>query len=76
LLADRGYDVNKLIELAKSTGIEVVIPPKRNLKGVFAGWADASAKSGSEENENQHAISHFQPGKTALHAIQRQYEWE
>ena len=31
-MADRGYDVNKLIEPAKSRGTEVVIPPKRNRK--------------------------------------------
>jgi transposase len=30
LLADRGYDVNALIELAKSMGMEIVIPPKKN----------------------------------------------
>jgi len=29
-LADKGYDVNKLIQLAKSMGMEIVIPPKRN----------------------------------------------
>jgi len=32
LLADRGYDVNTLIELAQSVGMEIVIPPKRNRK--------------------------------------------
>jgi transposase len=32
LLADRGYDVTTLIELAKSMGMEIVIPPKRNRK--------------------------------------------
>ena len=32
LLADRGYDVNKLIELARSIGMEIVIPPKKNRK--------------------------------------------
>jgi len=30
LLADRGYDVNVLIELARSLGMEIVIPPKKN----------------------------------------------
>jgi len=30
LLADRGYDVNTLIELARSMGMEIVIPPKKN----------------------------------------------
>ena len=30
LLADRGYDTNKLIELAHSMGMEIVIPPKKN----------------------------------------------
>jgi transposase len=30
LLADRGYDVNALIEMAKAAGMEVVIPPKKN----------------------------------------------
>jgi transposase len=30
LLADRGYDVNSLIELARSIGMEIVIPPKKN----------------------------------------------
>ena len=29
-LADRGYDVNKLIEVAKAAGMEIVIPPKKN----------------------------------------------
>ena len=32
LLADRGYDVNTLIELAQSMGMEIVIPPKKNRK--------------------------------------------
>ena len=32
LLADRGYDVNTLIALARSMGMEIVIPPKRNRK--------------------------------------------
>jgi transposase len=32
LLADRAYDVNAIIELAKSMGMEVVIPPKKNRK--------------------------------------------
>ncbi len=30
LLADRGYDVNVIIELARSMGMEIVIPPKKN----------------------------------------------
>ena len=30
LLADRGYEVNKIIEKAQSMGMEVVIPPKKN----------------------------------------------
>jgi len=30
LLADRGYDSNKIIEQAVSQGMNVVIPPKRN----------------------------------------------
>jgi transposase len=32
LLADRGYDVNTIIEHAKSIGMEVVIPPKKSRK--------------------------------------------
>ena len=32
LLADRGYDTNALLELAKAKGIEAVIPSKRNRK--------------------------------------------
>ena len=32
LLADKGYDVNEIIALARSTGMEIVIPPKRNRK--------------------------------------------
>lgn len=32
LLADRGYDVNTIIELASSLGMEIVIPPKKNRK--------------------------------------------
>ena len=32
LLADRGYDVNTIIDLARSMGMEVVIPPKKNRK--------------------------------------------
>ena len=32
LLADRGYDVNKIIDLAREAGIEVCIPPKKNRK--------------------------------------------
>ena len=30
LLADRGYDTNAIIELARSMGTEIVIPPKKN----------------------------------------------
>lgn len=30
LLADRGYDVNSIIEAAASVHMEVVIPPKKN----------------------------------------------
>jgi len=30
LLADKGYDANKIIEQAQSNGMEVVIPPKSN----------------------------------------------
>lgn len=32
LLADRGYDVNAIIDLARSLGMEIVIPPKKNRK--------------------------------------------
>ena len=32
LLADRGYDTNKIEEQAHETGMEVVIPPKKNRK--------------------------------------------
>ena len=32
LLADRGYDTNEIIALARGTGIEAVIPPKKNRK--------------------------------------------
>ena len=32
LLADRGYDVNTIIEQARSMGMEIVIPPKKNRK--------------------------------------------
>jgi transposase len=32
LLADRAYDTNKIIELAASKEMEVVIPPKKNRK--------------------------------------------
>ncbi|OUD12943.1 IS5 family transposase [Thioflexithrix psekupsensis] len=32
LLADRAYDTNKIIELAASKAMEVVIPPKKNRK--------------------------------------------
>jgi transposase len=30
LLADKAYDTNEIIALAKTAGIEVVIPPKKN----------------------------------------------
>jgi len=30
LLADRGYDTNSLIEVAVASGMQIVIPPKRN----------------------------------------------
>jgi len=30
LFADKGYDTNEIIEYARSMGIEVVIPPKKN----------------------------------------------
>jgi transposase len=30
LLADRGYDSNNIIEYATETGMQVVIPPKKN----------------------------------------------
>ena len=32
LLADRGYDTNSLIETAVASGMQIVIPPKRNRK--------------------------------------------
>jgi transposase len=32
LLADRGYDADSIIGLARSLGMEVVIPPKKNRK--------------------------------------------
>jgi len=32
LLADRGYDTNSLIEVAMASGMQIVIPPKRNRK--------------------------------------------
>ena len=32
LLADRGYDTNKIIEFARALGIEICIPPKKNRK--------------------------------------------
>ena len=32
LLADRGYDTDKVIEFAKEADMEVVIPPKKNRK--------------------------------------------
>ena len=32
LLADRGYDTDKIIAYARNTGMSVVIPPKKNRK--------------------------------------------
>ena len=32
LLADRGYDTNEIIAFAQDSGIEAVIPPKKNRK--------------------------------------------
>ena len=32
LLADRGYDTDEIIECAKNSGIQPVIPPKKNRK--------------------------------------------
>ena len=32
LLADRGYDTNKIIETAQGAGMEVIIPPKKSRK--------------------------------------------
>jgi transposase len=32
LLADRGYDVNAVLEMAEEAGMAVVIPPKKNRK--------------------------------------------
>jgi transposase len=32
LLADRGYDTNQIIDFAQDSGIEAVIPPKKNRK--------------------------------------------
>jgi transposase len=32
LLADKGYDVQSIIDAAKNLGMEVVIPPKKNRK--------------------------------------------
>ena len=32
LLADRGYDTDKIIEETQHSGIEAVIPPKKNRK--------------------------------------------
>ena len=32
LLADRGYDTDEIIEYAKKSGIQTVIPPKKNRK--------------------------------------------
>jgi len=30
MLGDKGYGINELVQLARSMGAEVVIPPKRN----------------------------------------------
>jgi transposase len=30
LIADRGYDTNKIVETAQKQGMQVVIPPKKN----------------------------------------------
>jgi transposase len=30
LLADRGYDTNEIVEMAKKAGMNVVIPPRKN----------------------------------------------
>ena len=32
LLADKAYDTNETLQLAKANGIEAVIPPKKNRK--------------------------------------------
>ncbi len=32
LLADRGYDVNAIVEQAVKQGMEIIIPPKKNRK--------------------------------------------
>jgi transposase len=32
LLADKAYDTNKILDVAKNLGMETVIPPKRNRK--------------------------------------------
>jgi len=32
LLADRGYDTNEIIAIAQDSGIEAIIPPKKNRK--------------------------------------------
>ena len=32
LLADKAYDTNEILQLAKMNGIEAVIPPKKNRK--------------------------------------------
>jgi transposase len=32
LLADKAYDTNEILQLAKTNGIEAVIPPKKNRK--------------------------------------------
>ena len=34
LLADRGYDSNEIIDSANELGMESVIPPKKNHKGI------------------------------------------
>jgi transposase len=32
LIADKGYDSDKVVDLAQSSGMQVVIPPKKNRK--------------------------------------------
>ena len=32
LLADKAYDTDEIVEIAKNLGMEIVIPPKRNRK--------------------------------------------
>jgi transposase len=32
LIADKGYDSDKVVDLAQSAGMQVVIPPKKNRK--------------------------------------------